>query len=120
MTCVVRLDDADWSDVGLNEAQLINPQGTNKNMAARNLVNIWVAYGGRVVYNKGEDVIVIRKDDEFLIRYKEVIIHIIPKKQIEVRVNGHWLVSRAPTWRGKAVVIARRLRSEFPIPIPVP
>jgi len=108
--------------VGLNEAQLINPQSTNKNMATKNkywevLKNEWIN-GGRVVYNT--DKIVIEKNGEWLIQLNDVIIHIVPGKMVAVKMNGRWYASHAPAWRGKALMIIRQLRPKLPSMVPLP
>jgi hypothetical protein len=96
--------------VGLNEAQLINPQGTNKNMAARNkLIGEWTQYGGRVIL-EGKDAMVISKDGEFLfVVNTRLMVHIIPGKQVSVKTGDRWLTSHAPAWRGRARGIAEKI-----------
>lgn len=106
--------------MGLDEAQLINPQGTNKNMASKYweiLKDEWLRYGGNVV-SKG-DVTIIKGDNEWLIHYKHIILHIVPGKMIAARVHGKWYVSRAPNFRGNAISIARALRHKIPM-VPIP
>jgi len=104
--------------VGLNEAQLINPQGTNKNMSPRNkIIEEWLN-GGEVIEKEGK--IVIRKDGEYLIVINGMIIHLVPNKLIAVKIGGRWYASYAPAWRGKAIAIARRLRPELPSMVPLP
>jgi hypothetical protein len=102
--------------VGLNEAQLINLQGTIKNMAAGNkytrLIGEWTQYGGRVEFK--DNGLVIRQNDEWLILYNDILVHIAPKL-IAVKINGnHWHVSHAPSWRGRAVEMVKNVLANMP------
>jgi hypothetical protein len=101
--------------VGLNEAQLINPQGTNKNMVARNLMDEWLKYG-KVVYKNGEDI-VIEGNDEFLVVIGKVVIHLTRDRILVVRERKHYVASiplRGRPRRGIALKTALDVLSELP------
>jgi len=88
-------------------------------VATRNkILDEWLR-GGEIIVKEGERI-VIRKDGEFVIVINDTIIHIIPNKMIAVRMNGRWFVSRAPAWRGQAIIIIRRLRPKLPSMVPIP
>ena len=98
----------------LNEAQLINPQDTNKNMVAGNkIIREWLEYG-RVIYSDGNKVVIEGKE-EFLIKYEDVIIH-VTRDRISV-LRDKWYVSTAPHYRGAAKKIALRIMTELPISV---
>jgi hypothetical protein len=102
--------------VELNEAQLINPQNTNKNMAARNKVLEWLKYGGRIEYEDNNVTIIRDKNNEWLVIYNEWVIHVIPGKMVATMSPLHRYVAYAPTWRGYAVRLARSVLANAPIP----
>jgi hypothetical protein len=82
-------------------------------MAARNLVNIWVAYGGRVVYDENK-IVIVENDGEWLIQLDdEYMIHIAPRKFIALKIGRKWHISSAPKWRGKAKEMAMKLLYKY-------
>jgi hypothetical protein len=98
----------------LNEAQLINPQGNSKNMAARDkleiLENEWIAYGGSKEF-ESKEIVVIRKNEEWLIRYGRILVHLT--RDVIATYNGRWYTSslRKDT---KAVRVARMILKRLP------
>ncbi len=107
----------------MNEAQLINPQGTNKNMAARDkleywtkIYNEWVKYNGKVIYDD-ENVMVVEGKEEYLIVYFNYTIH-ITKDRILVMIGGRRYVATIPLRgrprRGVALKTALRVVNMLP------
>jgi len=89
-------------------------------MVSKNkLVEEWLRYGGRVEYEDENTTIIKGKNNEWLIIYDELVVH-ISKDTVAVKIGKRWVTSRAPYWRGQAIIIARRLRSKIPVPIPLP
>ena len=77
------------------------------------LITEWIAHGGRVEF-KDDNGLVIRQNDEWLILYNDILVHIAPKL-IAVKISGnHWYVSHAPSWRGRAVEMVKNVLANMP------
>jgi hypothetical protein len=105
--------------VGLNEAQLINPQGINKNMATRDkytrLIDEWLN-GGRVIYNQGV-IIAIEKDKEFLIKHNSIILHLTIDRVMLVIGSKRYTSTiplRGRPRRGRAIKAAKVIMFKLP------
>jgi hypothetical protein len=87
-------------------------------MAARNkleywakIYNEWIKYG-KVIYDEG-DITVIEANNEFLIRYKGTIVHLM-KDRIWVKVLKRRYISTAPRFRGVAKKVTLRVLNTLP------
>ncbi len=75
------------------------------------LITEWIAHGGWIEYEDKRGI-VIKKDDELLILYNGFTIHIAPGF-IAVKIGGHWRVSYAPSWRGRAKEIVKEVLYKY-------
>jgi hypothetical protein len=108
----------------LNEAQLINLQGTNKNMATRDLLKVWLEHGGKNIYNK-DGVTIIEGNKEYLIVVNQVdppmYVHLTVDRVMVLRGKKRYVVTiplRGRPRRGmEAIRAARAIISFLPLDV---
>ena len=102
----------------MNEAQLINPQGINRNMATRDKLLVeWLEHGGKIIYNDNQKTVVVEGEKEYLIKYNEIIIHLTVDRVLVIAQRKRF-ISVIPL-RGRprgmnAVRTARTIIMELP------
>jgi len=78
------------------------------------LKNEWVIYGGKILYEES-NIVVIEGSSEFLVIYNNTIVHLLNDRiAVKTYHSPKWHVTTAPRFRGTALKIALDIIKRLP------